>query len=182
MNTFWIRIKNKAIRICLSLYYRILAILNFSFISFSATIYISSSSKFKIGKFVRIRPGAIISIHDNATLILDNGCWIGPGVVIYSSEKIIIGKNTRIAHYCSIIDHDYNIRLKNSFQHRISSPIYIGDEVWLGSSVTILKGVNIGDGSVIASASLITHTIPSHTVAYNKRDLTLKPKITDEKT
>jgi acetyltransferase-like isoleucine patch superfamily enzyme len=175
------RALEKITRIWFSFYYRCSALLNFSYISFNATIYISASSNFKIGKFVRVRPGSIISIHENATLFLGSGSWIGPGVVIYCAEKITIGRNTRIAHYCSLIDHDYAYRDTRLFQNRVSSPILIGDDVWLGSSVTILKGVTIGDGSIIASSTLVNKNVPSETVAYNKRDLILKPKFTNGK-
>ena len=181
MKGFRKRALQKITRIWFSFYYRCLALLNFSFISFNATIYIGASSNFKIGKFVRVRPGSIISIHENATLFLGNGSWIGPGVVIYCAEKITIGKNTRIAHYCSLIDHDYAYRDTRLFQNRVSSPILIGDDVWLGSSVTILKGVTIGDGSIIASSTLVNKNVPSETIAYNKRDLILKPKFTNGK-
>ncbi|MBQ0158509.1 MAG: hypothetical protein KBS47_05855 [Bacteroidales bacterium] len=46
-----------------------------------------------------------------------------------------------------------------------SKPVVIDDAVWLGSDVTVLKGVHIGRGSVIAAGSIVTHDIPAGVVA-----------------
>jgi maltose O-acetyltransferase len=119
-------------------------------------------------------PGVIISLHENAQLILSEKSWIGPGTIIYTSQKISIGKNVRIAHYCSIVDHDYFVNSSDKFGKRISSPISISDEVWLGASCIILKGVNIGTNSVIAAATTITKNINANCIVYKKNDLIIK--------
>ena len=41
----------------------------------------------------------------------------------------------------------------------------IGDDVWLGVNVTVLKGVNIGDGALVGAGSLVTKSIPPHVIA-----------------
>lgn len=44
-------------------------------------------------------------------------------------------------------------------------PIVIGNKVWIGTNVTVLKGVKIGDGCVIAAGSLVTKDIPANCLA-----------------
>lgn len=46
-----------------------------------------------------------------------------------------------------------------------TKPVKIGNHVWIGTRVTILKGVNIGDGAVIAAGSVITKDIPAGSLA-----------------
>lgn len=49
----------------------------------------------------------------------------------------------------------------------------IGDHVWIGANVTILKGVTIGENSVIASGSIVTKDVPANTMFLQKRYTTL---------
>ncbi len=46
-----------------------------------------------------------------------------------------------------------------------TKPVKIGNHVWIGTRVTILKGVNIGDGAVIAAGSVVTKDIPAGSLA-----------------
>ncbi|MCQ2515275.1 MAG: hypothetical protein MJ094_00245 [Saccharofermentans sp.] len=42
--------------------------------------------------------------------------------------------------------------------------ISIGNHVWIGSRVTVLKGVSIGDGAIIAAGSVVTKDVPAHSM------------------
>lgn len=44
-------------------------------------------------------------------------------------------------------------------------PINIGDNVWVGGSVTIVPGVTIGDNTIIGTGSIVTKDIPSNVIA-----------------
>ena len=50
----------------------------------------------------------------------------------------------------------------------ITQAVTIGDCVWVASDVTILRGVTIGEHSVIGTRSLVTRDIPPHTLAYGQ--------------
>ena len=47
----------------------------------------------------------------------------------------------------------------------VSAPIEIGNKVWIGESVIILKGVRIGNGCVIGAGSIVKHDIPENCIA-----------------
>ena len=169
------RIKLKFERIILSFYYRTLAISKFSFISFSTKIYCQKGSNLIIGRNVRIRGGGIITIAPGSTLILDDYSWIGPGCIIYCKKYISIGKRTRIAHYSSIIDHDYGFTNQVDFETYVSEKIIIGDSVWIGNSSIILKNSIINDNSIIGASSLLkSKIIPHNHIYYDKRESVLK--------
>lgn len=51
-------------------------------------------------------------------------------------------------------------------QPMTSSPIVIGDDVWIGAGCQILKGVKIGNGAVIGARSVVTREIPENTIAF----------------
>lgn len=113
---------------------------------------------------------------------------IGGGTQLISRNNITIGDDVIIAWNCTIYDHnshsihweerrnDVSTEWENATNGRPvlankdwsvvrSSPITIGDKVWIGFGVTILKGVTIGEGAVIAAGSVITKDIPAYTVA-----------------
>jgi len=103
---------------------------------------------------------AIISISDG--VIINNNA-----VIIAESTRVHIGKDTIIGTDLTIYDSDFhniNPLIRRSGIPK-SAPVEIGENVFIGSKVTILKGVRIGNNSVIAFGSLVTKSIPDNTVA-----------------
>lgn len=76
---------------------------------------------------------------------------------------ITIGDNTLIGHnvILATLNHDFSSN-KRSILH--PSPIVIGKNVWIGSRATILSGVTIGDGAIVAVGSVVTKNVPSNKV------------------
>lgn len=86
------------------------------------------------------------------------------GVHIDARELVEIGERVRIAPYTIIMDSDFH-DIKDHNKDGPSSPIYIEDDVWIATRATILKGVRIGKGSVVATGSIVTKDIPPYCVA-----------------
>lgn len=79
---------------------------------------------------------------------------------IYCNEKIDIGSNVIIAPDVIIRDSD-----AHSINERdCSQPIIIGDHVWICTRAIILKGVTIGDGSVVAAGTVVTEDVPAYSL------------------
>lgn len=65
-----------------------------------------------------------------------------------------------------------NVIIRDSDSHRITNepsysvrkPIVIGDDVWIGMNVIILKGVKIGTGAIIAAGAVVTKEVPPYTL------------------
>src|SRR5690606_35108875 len=100
-----------------------------------------------------------ISINEEAELQLGSG-YINSNVNIACYNKIIIGHNVAISENVVIRDSD-NHKIIGS-NRKISQPIIIEDNVWIGMNVIILKGVRIGSGSVIAAGSVVVKDVPSN--------------------
>ena len=103
---------------------------------------------------------------DNGTIkIGDNsGCSFS---VISSMNKIEIGKNVKIGGNVRIFDHDYHsinyLHRRNRLSDRLnckSKEIIIHDDVFIGTNSMILKGVIIGEKSIIGAGSVVTKTVP----------------------
>lgn len=161
-----------------SLFIRLLGLSRGSWISFGATIHIHSGGCLKIGKRVGVAKNAVLSVLPGAILELKDGCMIGHGVTIFCANNVVVGTQSRIAHYCSLVDHDYDIHAGESWFERpkISAPIIIGDKVWLGAHVIILKGVTIGRQCVIGAQTLVLKSVPEGMLLYRHSNEQLKQK------
>ncbi len=90
------------------------------------------------------------------------------GAAIFCATGIEIGNDVQIGANANIYDTDFHAL--DHIDRRLgrntpTAPVYIGDDVWIGANVTVLKGVNIGKRAVIAAGSVVTSHIPADTVA-----------------
>jgi acetyltransferase-like isoleucine patch superfamily enzyme len=108
-----------------------------------------------IGHF-RFFYGADIVLFDNAILKLGNNSFINSDCKIRVKQMIEIGDDCAISHDFTIMDSDFHTI---NGQNKIA-PVKIGNHVWIGTRVTILKGCNIGDGCIIAAGSVVTKSFP----------------------
>lgn len=110
---------------------------------------------FTTGADVRLEGCENISIGSNVSF--NAGVWIN------ASCGVSIGDYSIIGPYCIIRDanHGYaDISKPIRLQENSVAPVRIGDNVWLGASVVVLKGVSIGGGSIIAAHSLVNKPVP----------------------
>ncbi|BAY61490.1 transferase hexapeptide repeat protein [Calothrix brevissima NIES-22] len=125
---------------------------------------VSGDVKVKIGAGTRIAMHVKIYGSGEVTIgrnTLLNGCWIG------SVKSIKIGDECLISD-CFLQDSDYhNIDPNLRFDPpgpKVSAPIVIERNVWVGARATIMKGVHIGQDSVIGLGSIIRKSVPSGVV------------------
>jgi maltose O-acetyltransferase len=107
-------------------------------------------------------------ILNSGNLIIGKNFSMNHYSKIISFDSIRIGDNVTIASYVSILDHDHKYELTNGqliLEGYTTSPICIGNNVWIGDKCTILKGVSIGDNVVIGANSVVTKDIESNNVA-----------------
>ena len=82
-----------------------------------------------------------ITILDEADVRIGNHVLIGPNVSIYTA--------------CHPVDADSRRTLV-----QWAKPVNIGDDVWIGGGATILPGVTVGKGAVVAAAAVVTKDVP----------------------
>lgn len=114
-----------------------------------------------------------------AKLIIEDMVYIGDDCLISCSKEIRIGRYSMLAHGVQLFDNDshpidseeriedYRAVLGKKPERSFieSAPIQIGEKVWVGFNSIVLKGVTIGEGSVIAAGSLVVRDIPPYTLA-----------------
>ena len=108
-------------------------------------------------------------------VILHGGVFINNSCSFNCLERIEIGADTMMGEGVRFYDHDhiYTTETIEKWQWT-TAPIRVGRDCWIGSNVTILKGVTIGDNTIIGAGCLIRNDIPSNSVVYNDGNLCVK--------
>ena len=99
-------------------------------------------------------------------LTIGQDCYFNVGSFFDLSAPITIGDHVSVGHEVLLLTSTHQM---GTAVHRAAaltySPIEIGDGVWLGSRCTILPGVKIGEGAIIAAGAVVNKNIPPHTIA-----------------
>lgn len=120
--------------------------------------------------------GRLVTFPHGGQITIGRSTFVGQGSNIWSASKVVIGDRVMISHDVEIHDtnsHSLNAELRALHFSEImsgghptelpdvaASPIVIGDDVWVGFRSIILKGVNIGAGSIVAAGSLVVDDVP----------------------
>jgi len=110
----------------------------------------------KSGAHVQLWPGALLRIHGG-------GGYASRRLDIECRDSIHIGAGAAIANDVSIRDTDSHTL--TGATRPMTEPVVIGQHVWIGARVVVLKGVHIGDGAVIAAGSVVTRDVPAGCLA-----------------
>lgn len=125
--------------------------------------YLSNFFK-STGKLVNIQPGVHFEGLHNISIGDYSG--IGRNSIIIASCKLIIGQNVMIAPELIVFtaNHEMKKDLPMIHQSITIAPVTIGNDVWIGARVTILAGVSVGDGAIIAAGAVVTKSVEPYSI------------------
>ncbi|WP_353932515.1 acyltransferase [Okeanomitos corallinicola TIOX110] len=124
------------------------------------TVIVAGSNAILTLNECTIGRGVKLGVGNSAYLSIGSNSYITDSSRIAAQNSITIGKNCAISFGVTIIDDDgHGFGLPP-----YSAPIVIEDNVWVGCNVTILKGVTIGEGSVVAAGAVVTKSCPPHSL------------------
>lgn len=134
-------------------------------------------SKIQIGRNFQFRKGFTLLLDRDGSLKIGNDVFLNNYCTICVFDEITIGDGTIFGENVKIYDHNHiylNPDTPIKQQGYTSAPIHIGRHCWIGSNVTILKGVTIGDNCVIGAGCVIHRDVSSNSVVVNKQELIVK--------
>ena len=132
-----------------------------------------------VSRGVMIRPSSYYGKDLGDGLEIGDNSSIGPYGYVGCSGQITIGKNVMFGPKCSLFAENHVFEDTNSTiksQGVSQKGIIIEDDCWIGSNVTILDGVRIGQGSVIGAGALISKDVPKNSVVIDKRNKCVKDR------
>lgn len=135
-------------------------------------------SKLLMGKNFQFRKGFSLLLDGTGKIVFGNHVFFNNYCSICARNEITIGDGTVFGENVKIYDHNHIYSDPNKlikFQGYTSAPIHIGQHCWIASNVVILKGVTIGDNSVIGAGCVIYKDVPAGSVVVNKQELEMKP-------
>ena len=170
-------------------------------VEFGEGFYCESAQVFK--KMLSKKPRAVVfgnhvSVYAGCSFAVqkDGKCVVGDftllnGAIVMAEEVVEIGSHCLISWGVGIADSDFHPlepaqRLIDSqalapfFKDRPprpklkTAPVKIGNNVWIGMNAVILKGVTIGDNSVVAAGAVVTKSFPGNTIVAGNPAVTVK--------
>ena len=125
----------------------------------------------RFGKEQITRGNAVFRV-EGGELTVGDKCFFNQNVSITCKKKIVIGDRCQIANNVVIVDHDH--AGSENWGSYVETPVTIGNDVWIGANVVIMRGTTIGDKAVIGAGSIVKGDVPAGKVFYQKREKMIK--------
>ena len=97
------------------------------------------------------------NIHIGQRVFINSGCKMQDQGGIYIGNDVLIGHNACLL----TLNHEMEPENRADMHPK---PIHIEDKAWLGSNVTVLPGVTIGEGAIVAAGAVVTKDVDSNTI------------------
>lgn len=101
-------------------------------------------------------------------IVFGDGAFIGARCEFNIRVGLTVGRHALIASGCCVVDHDHGFASRaEPMSHQADgaeAAIAIGDDVWIGANVVILKGVAIGTGAIVGAGSVVTRSVGAYEI------------------
>jgi acetyltransferase-like isoleucine patch superfamily enzyme len=123
--------------------------------------------------------GKLLVFPDGGRIRVGRQCFIGPDTRIWSADAIEIGDRVLVSHGVNIHDNiAHSLSATERHQHFIEilhkgngalgnvrkAPVVIEDDAWIGFNASVMKGVRIGRGAIVAAGAIVTKDVPPFTI------------------
>ncbi|HSV67471.1 MAG TPA: acyltransferase [Mycobacteriales bacterium] len=136
-----------------------------------------------IGRWVHIGTGNALRAHEG-TLRIGDKCVFGTDNTVNCYLDVEFGDTTIVADWVYVCDFDHvfsDIHRPIKDQGIVKSPVRIGPDVWLGTKVTVLRGVSIGRGCVVGANAVVSRSLPGYSVAVGVPARVIRNRAEDDK-
>jgi len=132
-------------------------------VAWRARLDTSKGGRIRLGARCEIGAGVVLATY-GGEIVLGDDCSVNPFSVLYGHGGLHIGRGVRIAAQCVVVPANHVFKDPDEFIFRqglTQEGIVIEDDVWLGAGVTVVDGVRIRRGCVIAAGAVVTASTDS---------------------
>lgn len=121
-------------------------------------VRLSADTRVELGAGILLSDRVGLHLRDRGAVIqIGAGSFVNHRSEIIAHERVVIGAGCLLAWDVQVLDSD---------SHRVdgrphTAPVRLGDRVWVGCRATVLKGVTIGDGAVVAAGAVVSRDVPA---------------------
>ena len=137
------------------------------------------------GKNVHFSP--LNSEFSHKTISIGSDVYIGPFALFSAVKGITIGNKVTFGPRVTIMAGNHNYREVGRYMFDVhekrdddDAPVVIEDDTWIGSNVTILKGVTVGHGAIVGAGAIVTKDVPPYAIVGGNPAKVIKYRFTPE--
>lgn len=129
-------------------------------------IQMEKGSKCRIGNIWAGAGPVTLKVIGDGTMTIGNNVCINSNCFFVCRQEVFIGDDVMFGPNVVLFDHDHDYRSSRWKDKYKSSEIVIGNHVWIGANVVILRGTRIGDNCVIGAGTVIKGRIEDNSIVY----------------
>lgn len=124
-------------------------------------LFLGTGAEIHIGDHVLLERKVRISMGDHARVYIGDHTYLGDFTNILAVKEVSIGKGCAISWHVLFMDtSSHPLGTRGEVPTTKIAPIKVEDHVWIGCRAVILKGVTVGEGSIIANNAVVTRDVP----------------------
>ena len=133
---------------------------------FDGPVHVGGEGHVTLGEHCRLGRDVYFETNHGGRIVLGDHVTVNNGTMITAYSEVRIGNDCLIGEYVSIRDANHGIALGQPMrlQDHSFAPIVLEDDAWVARGCTVLKGVRIGTGAVVAANSVVTKDVPPHAI------------------
>lgn len=119
------------------------------------------------------------TFHGNGHVRIGARTYIGCNFSIHCVSEVVIGRDCLFGNFASLIDNNHGTMRHDLIRRQPleSAPIIVGDNCWIGEKATLLPGVTLGDGVVVAAGAVVRGNISANSVVAGVPAKTIRMRV-----
>jgi len=138
------------------------------FVHYGATptvIHMGRGATMTVRGTVLIRKGARLYVNDGGHLEWYAGAGVADYTTVTCFDHIVFEEGSGTSWYCNVLDTNGHVVVVNGDRKPVTAPVVFRKDALVGSYCTVLPGVTIGEGAMVAAGSVVTKDVPPHSLA-----------------